>query len=77
MQSCLLLRFAWLYISPLNLNTMEVQIINNRIEMLDLAESLALQDSDPKNMDENMNMVFRCIAGKAELMNIKNSLISA
>lgn len=56
---------------------MDILIINNRIEMLDLAESLALQDSNPKNMQENTDMIFRCMAGKIELMNIKNLLLSA
>lgn len=56
---------------------MEIQVINRRIAMLDLAEQLAMQDDNPKNIDENMNMVFRCIAGKSELMNIKDSLFNS
>ena len=56
---------------------MEIAIINSRIEMLDLAESLAMQDSKPENIQENTDMVFRCMAGKIELMNIKNLLLRA
>jgi len=50
---------------------MNIELINQRIEMLDLAERLAMEDNNPKNYDENMAMVARCIAGKIELMNIR------
>lgn len=52
----------------------QLQAINNRIEILDTAEKLAMQDSNPKNLDENLNMIFRCSAGKIELMNIRESI---
>lgn len=48
-----------------------LEIIENRLAMLDTAEKLALEDSNPANSEENYKMVFRCISGKIELMNIR------
>lgn len=53
---------------------MELNYINHRIAMLDLAERLAMQDDNPKNMDENLSIISRCIAGKIELMNFREQL---
>lgn len=54
-----------------------LEIIENRITMLETAEKLALADKDPKNFDENMNMIFRCTSGKIELMNVRQLLTVA
>lgn len=56
---------------------MNTEYIKHRIEMLDLAEKLAREDSNPKNYTENMNMMIRCSAGKIELMNMKELLSKA
>lgn len=54
-----------------------LDIIENRITMLETAEKLALEDKNPKNFDENMNMIFRCASGKIELMNVRELLTVA
>lgn len=54
-----------------------LEAIEKRIAMLELAEKLALADKNPKNFDENMNMVFRCTSGKIELMNVRELLTVA
>jgi len=54
-----------------------LEIIESRIEMLDAAEKLALEDTNPANSEENYNMVFRCIAAKIELMNVRELLTVA
>lgn len=54
-----------------------LEIIENRLAMLDTAEKLALEDLNPANSEENYNMVFRCISGKIELMNIRELLTVA
>lgn len=54
-----------------------LEIIENRLAMLDTAEKLALEDSNPANSEENYNMVFRCISGKIELMNVRELLTKA
>jgi len=56
---------------------MQLNMIDHRIEMLDTAERLAMQDTNPKNRKENMDIIFRCIAGKIELWNIKSCLLMA
>lgn len=53
---------------------MNIEFINHRIAMLDFAERLAMEDTNPKNHDENQFMITRCIAGKIELMNIREQI---
>lgn len=58
-------------------NSRSLAIIENRITVLDAAEKLAREDSNPKNFDENLQMVMRCSAGKIELMNVRELLTVA
>jgi hypothetical protein len=50
---------------------MQLNIIEHRLEMLATAERLAMEDKNPKNLRENMDMIFRCSSAKLELWNIK------
>lgn len=44
------------------------QVLINRIELLSLAETLALQDKNMKNFNENIDMMIACVREKLELL---------
>lgn len=50
------------------------QLLLNRIELLSVAEKLAMEDKNLSNYDENMSIITRCITGKIELMSVLHEL---
>lgn len=54
-----------------------IEYINKRIAELDLAEKLAKEDTNPKNLNDNYTIITKCIAGKIELMSVRELLRQA
>lgn len=54
-----------------------IEYINRRIAELDLAEKLAREDVNPKNLSDNYVMITKCISGKIELMSVRELLRQA
>lgn len=53
---------------------MQLNLIMQRIAMLDLAEKLAREDENLSNLSENLSMITRCITVKIELWGMAEEL---
>lgn len=51
-----------------------LQIIENRLSLLNLAESLALADSNMKNFDENYSIIMKTTNEKISLLRLASEI---